>query len=108
MRTIYYCEDSHGGRAFFGTAATTAAGMARAAMAALCIPEDVYYYYTSEEQLTDVMQAFECTRRSAALYSAMACEGVEVYPCCYIRSAGAYKRHYRPLTLDFDTNEFYC
>lgn len=111
MATTYYVEDKRGSKTLFSTAAKTAVGMASAAMTALHIDEYEYFRRMPDEQLADIMQTLNCTKRTAAIYSAVALEGIEIYPCDYIRnyisSTVANKRHYKPLTLDWDTNEFY-
>ena len=53
------------------------------------------------------MDALQVNRRRAVLYYAVALEGVEVYPCAYIRNAGAYKRGNVSLTLDLEANEVF-
>ena len=108
MQTTYYVEDKRGNGAFMHTSATTAYGMAHAALAALAVSEGSYCYYSPDELIEGIMSAYYTTRRRAVLRYAMALEGIEVYPCEYIRSAGAYKRSYRPLSIDWFINEFYC
>lgn len=112
MATTYYVEDKRGSRTLFTTSAKTAVGLASAAMTALRIDEYEYYRCISDEQLAEIMQALSCTKRTAAIYSAVALEGIEIYPCDYIRNyisrPRGNKRSYKPFTLEFDTNEFYC
>lgn len=107
MTTTYYVEDKRGNAAFIHTNAHTAAGIIRAAMKALDVSEGDYLYYTPDEAIDGVMQGYYTTRRRAVLIYAVALEGIELYPCTYIRSAGAYKRSLRPLSIDWFINEFY-
>lgn len=108
MNATYYVEDKRGNSAFVHTSATTAFGIARAALSALNVSEGDYLYYSPDEIIDGVMQGYYTTRRRAVLIYAVALEGIEVYPCAYIRSAGAYKRSFRPLSIDWFINEFYC
>lgn len=88
--------------------ACTAYGLSRAALSALGINEAEYSYYAPDEEVKRAMDYYNVSRSRIITIHAMIAEGVFIYPCAYIRSAGAYKRSYRPLTLDWDTNEFYC
>lgn len=108
MSVTYYVESKRGDSAFIHSSAHTAAGIIRAAMAALDISEGDYLYYTPGEVVVGIMDALQVNRRRAVLYYAVALEGIEVYPCAYIRSAGAYKRSFRPLSIDWFINEFYA
>lgn len=107
MTTTYYVEDKRGRNAFIHSNAHTAAGIIRAAMEALDVSEGDYMYYTPDEVVADIMDALQVNRRRAVLYYAVALEGIEVYPCTYIRSAGAYKRGHVSLTLDLEANEVF-
>ena len=107
MATTYYVEDKRGRNAFIHSNAHTAAGIIRAAMEALDVSEGDYLYYTPDEVVADIMDALQVNRRRAVLYYAVALEGIEVYHCTYIRSAGAYKRCHVSLTLDLEANEVF-
>lgn len=107
MTTTYYVEDKRGRNAFIHSNAHTASGIIRAAMEALDVSEGDYMYYTPDEVVAGIMDALEVNRRRAVLYYAVALEGIEVYPCAYIRSAGAYKRGPVSLTLDLEANEVF-
>lgn len=107
MATTYYVEDKHGNASFMHTNAHTAAGVIRAAMEALDVSEGDYLYYTPDEVVAGIMDALQVNRRRAVLYYAVALEGIEVYPCAYIRNAGAYKRGHVSLTLDLEANEVF-
>lgn len=108
MATTYYVEDKRGNSAFIHTSAHTADGVITAALDAL--DADLlgnYLYYTPDEIVDDIMDALQVNRRRAVLYYAVALEGIEVYPCTYIRNAGAYKRGHVSLTLDLESNEVF-
>lgn len=108
MATTYYVEDRRGNSAFIHTSAHTAAGVITAALDAL--NADLlgnYLYYTPDEVVAGITAALEVNRRRAVLYYAVALEGIEVYRCAYIRSAGAYKRGHVSLTLDLESNEVF-
>lgn len=108
MATTYYVENKRGENAFIHTNAHTAAGVITAALNAL--DADLlgnYLYYTPDEIADGIMDALQVTRRRAVLYYAVALEGIEVYPCAYIRNAGAYKRGHVSLTLDLEANEVF-
>ena len=107
MQTTYYVEDKRGNASFIHTNAHTAAGIIRAAMEALDVSEGDYLYYTPNEVVVGIMDALQVNRRRAVLYYAVALEGIEVYPCAYIRNAGAYKRSHVSLTLDLESNEVF-
>ena len=107
MATTYYVEDKRGRNAFIHSNAHTAAGIIRSAMEALDVSEGDYLYYTPDEVVADIMDAIQVNRRRAVLYYAVALEGIEVYPCAYIRNAGAYKRGHVSLTLDLEANEVF-
>lgn len=107
MATTYYVEDKRGNASFIHTNAHTAAGIIRAAMEALDVSEGDYLYYTPDEVVAGIMDALQVNRRRAVLYYAVALEGIEVYPCIYIRNAGAYKRGHVSLTLDLEANEVF-
>lgn len=107
MKTTYYVENKRGDSAFIHSNAHTASGIIRAAMAALDVSEGDYLYYTPGEVVAGIMDALQVNRRRAVLYYAVALEGIEVYPCTYIRNAGAYKRGPVSLTLDLETNEVF-
>lgn len=107
MSTTYYVEDKRGRNAFIHSNAHTAAGIIRAAMSALDVSEGDYLYYTPDEVVAGIMDGLQVNRRRAVLYYAVALEGIEVYPCTYIRNAGAYKRGPVSLTLDLEANEVF-
>lgn len=108
MTTTYYVENKRGENAFIHTNAHADAGVITAALDAL--NADLlgnYLYYTPDEIADGIMDALQVTRRRAVLYYAVALEGIEVYPCAYIRNTGAYKRGHVSLTLDLEANEVF-
>lgn len=85
----YYAEARDGGRAMFGSRATTAAGLARAALKALGVNIPAAAYYLGGAAVDEI-----------ARY-----EGLEVWRLnrrgmCWIKSTV-------PLTLEYDMNSFY-
>ena len=107
MATTYYVEDKRGNAAFIHTNAHTAAGVITAALDALGVDQGSYMFYTPDEIVDGIMDALQVNRRRAVLYYAVALEGIEVYPCDYVRNAGAYKRGHVSLTLDLEANEVF-
>lgn len=107
MATTYYVEDSHGDSAFISTAARTATGIIGAAMQALGMDIGIYTYYAPNELISCIADTMQLTQKRAVLQYVVELEGIDIYPCTYIHGTGAYKRSYRPLTLDLESNDVY-
>lgn len=102
-----YCvTDSMNNEVFFSTRATTARGMAEAAFRALHQDINQWFYYAPDEVINGLMDCGLTRYRATCLY-AVRLEGIAIYQTDYIRSAGAYRRSYRVIELDFELNEFF-
>ncbi len=102
-----YCvTDCMDNEVFFYTRATTACGMAKAAFMALHQDINQWFYYAPDEVINDLMDCGFTRYRATCLY-AVRIEGIAVYQTDYIRSAGAYRRSYRMVELDFELNKVF-
>lgn len=102
-----YCvTDCMNDEVFFDTRATTACGMAEAAFRALHQDINQWFYYAPDEAINGLMDCGLTRYRATCLY-AVRLEGIAIYQTDYIRSAGAYRRSYRVIELDFELNEVF-